>query len=231
MDDLDHAINIYNNILADHNYSEEKYRDIFDIIKLDLLNNHPNLYKHAQGKMFEILGCNKKVEISSRFHFIIQILDQFQKERGNTTNNKDNDIEKEAYSIIKHEITEKEFRGRLSSKIDSTGADSLSGYYSIITSFYQTPDSELPLLRGNLGSLFYLLGIDFYKAYEEARERVAAKAQTKFFDTIQEIEPAKKIWNSILEDAKKDTRMMDNLRNYFKQSWPSAQEKLNEFLS
>lgn len=224
--DLKHAINIFKEILLDHNYEVEVYSEILDGLRSVYSTDWPDLYKYAQKRVYKILGCSKAFDITYRFYWLGQVVVTGGKGYISTDEHESN-IETEVFSTIKHRVSEDRFKDLLRSNLDYLSDDKLQGSFLIIAEFYNTPDSELPKLKGNLVSLLNLIGVNFCKEYEEAKKRIAGKYNIEFFESIKTYKPAKSIWNSMIEDAGKDEHIMHELKEYLKTYLPNIEIALN----
>ncbi len=213
IEDLKHAIKLFKEILANCNYNEKVSSKILSKLNFAYSTDWPDLYKYAQIKILKVLGCRKSFSIMQRYLWLYRVM-QFAGESNISTNKDESEVEKEVYKTIKHKISEGEFKNLVRSKLSSLSEDKLQGSFRVIENFYNAPDTELPMLRGNLNSLLNLIGFDFCKEYEEAKKRIENRYNIDFFSSMKNYKPAKRIWDSIIEDARQDAQIMQELKEF-----------------
>lgn len=229
LEELKHAIKLFKEILSDANYSDETSDKILDALRWVYFPDWPELYAYSQTKIFKILGCSKTAGISGRIIYMDKLL-KLAKLGYYSKDNHESDVEIEVFNAIKHKFLEEKFKGSLQLQLNPLGEDGLQDSFSVIESFYRTPDNELPPLRGNLMSLLNLIGIDFLQEYQEAEKRVTLKNQIEFLNAIKTYKPTKSIWDSMIEQAKIDPLFREELTIYFQSYFPNTQGVI-DFLS
>ncbi len=231
---LKHSIRLFKKIFKDSHYDIEPSLEFYYEMKSILSNKYPDLYAYGGRRVAKLLGCNQSFEIWRRFDFLQEILVTEKKLNLTQTTMNDEDnyegISLQILNSIKHRLKKEEFKKSLRKYLSPLGEDKLTGPYQVIESFYQTPDTEFPPLRDNLGSLLGMIGIDLVKEYEAIKEQAITKSQLEFFDSFQTSPSASKVWSSIIEDAKKYPLVMQDLKEYIKNYPPFIQKKIEDIL-